>query len=160
MRLFISICTIAALAITSCNSACSSPIANAESADSVRGYWETEDRELIIEVAGCEEGTEILCGFIRALPGTATDPEIARYADELCGLALLSNLTFDSEKNRWSDGDIFDPETEQMYAVYIERKPDYLKVRAFEGSEWLGETLKWRAFEAPVEDCAIGSLRK
>jgi len=149
MRFTNSTCAISALVIASC----AAPSAQSEIGDQVQGHWMTEDSALVVEITACEEGSSVLCGFIRALPGAKTDTELARYAAELCNLPLLSNLTLDEAKSRWSGGDIFDPETEQMYAVYIQRKPDHLKVRAFEGSEWMGETLMWTAFEGPVDDC-------
>ena len=154
MRRYRSILAVPVLMIALCSTACSAPVANAENVDGVRGHWLTEDEALIIEVMNCEEGVPVLCGFVRALPGAATDPELAQHATELCALPLLSNLTFEKDSNRWGGGDIFDPEIEQMYQVYIQLKPDHLKVRAYEGSEWIGETLKWTAVESEVEDCA------
>jgi|AntAceMinimDraft_5_1070358.scaffolds.fasta_scaffold03410_3 uncharacterized protein (DUF2147 family) len=155
MRLSHSILALSALAIVPCHTACSALVAVAENTRNVHGYWLTEDGALIIEIIACEDGTTVLCGFIRALPGAAADPELAQYASELCNIPLLSNLTYEMKKDRWSGGDIFDPETEQMYAVYIQRKSDYLKVRAFEGSEWMGETLKWTVAESPFEGCQM-----
>jgi len=109
----------------------------------VEGFWLVDDESLVIEITGCEAGSTSLCGFVRALPGITKTPELADYADELCGLPLLYELDYNADKDRWDGGEIFDPETEQVYDLYIKVENQSLKVRAYEGREWAGETFVW-----------------
>jgi uncharacterized protein (DUF2147 family) len=126
---------------------------NTAQKDEVLGHWLTDDGALIIEVTACEEGTDYLCGFIRALPGAGRDPELAKYASELCGLPLLSNLGYNENKKRWDGGEIFDPESEQLYDVHIQAKKKNLIVRAYDGRERMGETYKWPTVPASTLGC-------
>ena len=128
-------------------------LANAEPSTNVQGYWETGDGAFIVEVTECETGSPHLCAFIRAIPGAETDRSLALHVGELCDLPILFNLIFEEDKQRWSGGEIFDPETEQLFDAYIQRQPNFLKVRAFDGSEWLGETFKWISVPAPISLC-------
>jgi len=120
----------------------------------VHGYWQTDDDALQIEITECEQGGSSICGFVHSLPGVRTVSELARHADELCGFPLLFNLKYESDKLPRGDGNIFDPETEQIYSVNIQREDDYLKVRAFGKSEWLGETLRWSHVNPPGDRCS------
>ncbi len=126
---------------------------NASAREQVLGHWLTDDGALIIEVTACEEGSELLCGFIRALPGAGRDPALAKYASELCGLPLLSNLSYNENKKRWDGGEIFDPESEQLYDVHIQAKKKNLFVRAYDGRERMGETYKWPIVPASTLGC-------
>jgi uncharacterized protein (DUF2147 family) len=117
------------------------------------GYWLSEDQAIVVEITVCSPETDILCGFIRAVPGMNTDPELAQHAAELCHIPILSNLEFNKKKQRWDGGQIFDPETEQLYDVFVSVKGADLKVRAFEGVEALGETLTWTSVPASNYGC-------
>ena len=119
----------------------------------VQGFWLTEDGEAVVEITSCAETSDLLCGFISALPTADQDPELAKYADNLCGLPLLSNLSYNDQKERWEGGQIFDPESEQLYDVFILVDGATLKVRAFEGRESFGETLNWKPSEETRSGC-------
>lgn len=131
-------------------------IANPQAA--IEGFWLTEDQTVLVEVTACEPGSIVLCGFIRALPGLTEDPEIAEHAGSLCGLPLLSNFSYDPEKDRWDKGEIFDPEIEQLFEAYLQVKDYGLKVRAFEGNVALGITLKWMRGTSSTFGCETPDL--
>jgi len=128
--------------------------ASAVTARDVQGYWMTDDGMMLVEIAPCTKGHETLCGFIRALPGAAKDVELRQYANALCGLPMLSNLSRDEHKNRWDGGQIFDPESERFYDAYIKIKKNTLAVRAYISAEAFGETMFWTPSTASNVGCA------
>lgn len=120
--------------------------ANAQ--ESVEGYWLTDDKELIIEVKACEVGSPNLCGFIIDIPSQTADSDNLRQHDEsVCGLPMIANLSFNSQKNRWDNGEIFDIETEKMYGVILKLDKGKLKVRAYDKHEIMGQNFWWDRVE-------------
>lgn len=124
-----------------------------------RGFWRTEDRAAIVEIAACPEGGEALCGVVVAL--NMQDPEVVAHADELCGLTLLRDLALDPAAGRWRGGRLFDPETDATYDAAIEAvdrgglfaNGDVLRVTVHEGVEALGIVVRWRRTTPPPRRC-------
>lgn len=126
---------------------------------SVEGWWLTEDRALVIEVATCQSGAEELCGFVRAIPGAKDYPALKKHADDVCGLPILYDLKHQPRKHRWGDGQLFDLETEKSYDAYVKIKQDaliqdgILKVRVYEKHEAMGVTLDWMSTRPSYVGC-------
>ncbi|MCG8442176.1 MAG: DUF2147 domain-containing protein [Caulobacterales bacterium] len=127
--------------------------------DAPLGYWLTDDGSLIVEMRHCHRDDATLCGFIRALPTAADDAEIAAFAAELCGQPLLGAFSYDRRRKRWTDGRIYDFETEESYAATVWTDGGVLKVRAFEGVELNGLTMEWTAVEASSTGCEAAARR-
>ena len=81
---------------------------------------------------------------MRALPGAENDSALRKYAREICGLPLLSEMEYKNDQKGYH-GQIIDPETEQFYSVIVRADADVLTVHAYEGAVAFGETYKWPA---------------
>jgi len=62
------------------------------------------------------------------------------------GLALLNSFTYDSEKDEWSNGTIYDPLNGKTYKCFIRfSDANTLKVSGYIGKQWMGlnRTVVW-----------------
>jgi uncharacterized protein (DUF2147 family) len=105
------------------------------------GYWQTEDKQTVIEFKPCAEA---LCGYL-AFTGVEAgakdekNPDPAQRNRTLCNLLLVTGLKKDGE--HYSGGAFYDPETGASYNVKLSNKENGIAMRVYEGSPMLGETL-------------------
>jgi uncharacterized protein (DUF2147 family) len=105
------------------------------------GYWQTEDKQTVIEFKPCAEA---LCGYL-AFTGVEAgakdekNPDLAQRNRVLCNLPFVTGLKNDGE--HYSGGTLYDPETGETYSVKLSKKENGIAMRIYEGSPLLGETL-------------------
>lgn len=122
----------------------------------IQGTWLTENADAKIRLAPC--GTDELCGKLvwlkdgldeRGRPKVDEEnPDPALRDRTLLGLPLLSDFPLKpNDDNRWSDGDIYDPESGRTYSAHMTLDGDRLKIRGFLGISLLGRTTVWTRTE-------------
>ncbi len=99
--------------------------------DDVPGLWLSADKAAVIEFKPCADAREALCGAIvwDKDAGTALDA---------CGVMIAKLKT--RRDDAWRDGWVHDPRTKKNYKGVVRTKNGALLVRAFIGTELLGET--------------------
>ncbi|QTD46305.1 DUF2147 domain-containing protein [Ottowia testudinis] len=97
------------------------------------GLWLSADKAAVIEFKDCADAPGALCGQIvwDKDAGTPTDA---------CGVRIAKLKSFDGEA--WRDGWVHDPRDKKNYkgAVRVKGGGSILAVRAYIGTEVLGET--------------------
>ncbi len=128
-RLLANLLTLASL----CGlcSLCGMASAQAASAEQAKGLWLSADKAAIIEFKECADNKEALCGKI------VWDKDAGTPLDA-CGVMIAKMKKYDDEA--WRDGWVHDPRSKKNYKGVIRVKNDILQVRAFIGTELLGET--------------------
>jgi uncharacterized protein (DUF2147 family) len=104
--------------------------AQATEADA-KGLWLSADKAAIIEFKSCADSQEALCGTI------VWDKDAGTPADA-CGVVIAKLKTY--QDDAWRNGWVHDPRTKKNYKGIVRVKQDSLQVRAFIGTELLGET--------------------
>lgn len=133
----LSALTCAALALLPLSAAHAS--ANPEQA---KGLWLSADKAAVIEFKECGDNKDALCGKI------VWDKDAGTPLDA-CGVLIAKMKKYDDEA--WRDGWVHDPRTKKNYKGVIRVKNDILLVRAYIGTELLGETEEMtRAASLPV----------
>ncbi len=122
-RLLANLLTLASL--------CGMASAQAASAEQAKGLWLSADKAAIIEFKECADNKEALCGKI------VWDKDAGTPLDA-CGVMIAKMKKYDDEA--WRDGWVHDPRSKKNYKGVIRVKNDILQVRAFIGTELLGET--------------------
>ena len=61
----------------------------------------------------------------------------------LRGYRLLKDFVY-TDKNEWSDGTIYDPESGSTYSCVINKDGDVLNIRGYVGVKALGRTDVWK----------------
>ncbi|HEY0061102.1 MAG TPA: DUF2147 domain-containing protein [Telluria sp.] len=115
------ICTLAASALTPA-------MANQ---DAAAGLWLSADKAAVIEFKTCADLPGALCGTI-VWDKDAGTPEDA------CGVMIAKLKTY--EDDAWRNGWVHDPRTKKNYKGIVRVKDATLMVRAYIGTELLGET--------------------
>lgn len=105
--------------------------ANTASAEQAKGLWLSADKAAIIEFKECGDNRDALCGKI------VWDKDAGTPLDA-CGVMIAKMKKYDDEA--WRDGWVHDPRSKKNYKGVIRVKNDILQVRAFIGTELLGET--------------------
>ncbi|MEN9867955.1 MAG: hypothetical protein RL748_3545 [Pseudomonadota bacterium] len=105
--------------------------ASAASPDQARGLWLSADKAAVIEFKPCDDSKDALCGKI------VWDKD-AGTADDACGVTIAKLKSYSDEA--WRDGWVHDPRSKKNYKGIIRVKNDVLQVRAYIGTELLGET--------------------
>jgi uncharacterized protein (DUF2147 family) len=106
------------------------PIAQSAEADA-KGLWLSADKAAIIEFKSCADSQDALCGTI------VWDKDAGTLADA-CGVMIAKLKTF--QDDAWRNGWVHDPRTKKNYKGIVRVKQDSLLVRAYIGTELLGET--------------------
>jgi uncharacterized protein (DUF2147 family) len=99
--------------------------------DTVPGLWLSADKAAIIEFKACAEPKDALCGII------VWDKDAGTPADA-CGVMIAKLKTW--QDGAWRDGWVHDPRTRKNYKGILRTKDNTLLVRAYIGTELLGET--------------------
>lgn len=100
-----------------------------------KGLWLSGDKGAIIEFKDCPNATGSLCATI------VWDKDAGTPLDT-CGLLISKLKRYDDEA--WRDGWVFDPRSKKHYKAAVrvnkDSKPETLQMRAYIGTEILGET--------------------
>ena len=132
------------------------PLAGQGSVDPVFGYWETQNRRAIVEIAPC--GAEA-CGRLVWIAEPVDDRgAVKRDADgrPLCGIGLVSGLRR-AEPGRWEDGEIYNPRDGRTYSARVEaRDTRRLEVRGYAGIQLFGKSQIWTRAAGDRGGCASG----
>ena len=99
--------------------------------DSVPGLWLSADKAAVIEFKACADPKDALCGII------VWDKDAGTPLDA-CGV-MIAKLK-QHRDDAWRDGWVHDPRTKKNYKGVVRTKGDTLLVRAYIGTELLGET--------------------
>jgi len=101
------------------------------SQDAATGLWLSADKAAVIEFKTCADLPGALCGTI------VWDKDAGTPADA-CGVTIAKLKTF--ENDAWRNGWVHDPRTKKNYKGIVRVKDATLTVRAYIGTELLGET--------------------
>lgn len=118
------------------------PVAATEPAEiEVAGYWYTHDRQAIIEISDCGDGSPC---------GTVAEILVPNEAPEMIGTELISG--FERCEDGWRKGRILDPETGRQYRSALRLMQDgALEVKGCIGP--MCRTLVWEP--APAVDSKV-----
>ena len=96
-----------------------------------KGLWLSADKAAVIEFKDCSEPAGALCATI------VWDKDAGTPLDT-CGLMIAKLKRYDD--GAWRDGWVHDPRTKKNYKATVRAKQDTLALRAYIGTELLGET--------------------
>ncbi len=99
--------------------------------DTVPGLWLSADKAAVIEFKACPDLKDALCGVI------VWDKDAGTPLDA-CGVMIAKLKTW--QDDAWRNGWVHDPRTKKNYKGIVRAKNNTLLVRAFIGTELLGET--------------------
>lgn len=99
--------------------------------DDAKGLWRSADGNAVIEFKACADEPSSLCGTI------VWDKD-AGTASDTCGVRIAKLKRYDDDA--WRDGWVFDPRTNKHYKGAVRINSSRLAVRAYIGTEMLGET--------------------
>ena len=105
--------------------------AQAGSAQDAQGLWLSADKAAVIQFAPCADTPSALCGKI------VWDKD-ANTPTDACGMTIAKLTRY--EDDAWRNGWVLDPRTNKHYKGALRVKADVLSLRAFIGTELLGET--------------------
>ncbi len=116
------------------------------SSEQIEGYWLTEDDDSIVIIEKCEDK---YCGKLVYFTPVPNEPKIN---ETLCNLQIIGDLSFNSKKNQWEKGWIFDVDSEEAYPISVKQEGKHkLKLRA--GSGLFSETFEWQRPKNEVKVC-------
>lgn len=106
------------------------------------GLWLTAAKDAVIEFKPCADKAGALCGRI------VWDKDAGTPKDT-CGVTVARLERYDGEA--WRDGWVFDPRDNKKYRGALRLKSGELHLRAFVGTEILGQTERFsRVTELPT----------
>ena len=109
--------------------------------DDAKGLWLSADKAAVIEFKPCADSAGALCGTI------VWDKD-AGTPDDACGVMIAKLKAW--EDDAWRNGWVHDPRTKKNYKGIVRVKDATLMVRAYIGTELLGETeIMTRAASVP-----------
>lgn len=145
------------------------PVAHALDAQSVVGFWYTEDDASIVHITendGKFFGKIVWIDEPRYVKGDKDEGKLKFDRENrekklrkrpIVGLPFMNDFTFDSEDVVWKNGTIYDPEKGKVYKCEMRVVPNEekegtnkLHVRGYIGIPALGRTTEW--FPTPDED--------
>lgn len=124
-------------------------------ADKIVGTWYTEKGTSTVEVYKASDGKYV--GKINWLeePNENGKPKVDEENDDpelakrpIMGLSIVENFTYDSKKERWDEGSIYDPDngkTYDCYAWFDDGNFDVLYIKGYvAGIKALGRKTTWK----------------
>jgi len=109
--------------------------------EAATGLWLSADKAAVIEFKACADLPSALCGTI------VWDKD-AGTPDDACGVMIAKLKAW--EDDAWRNGWVHDPRTKKNYKGIVRVKDATLMVRAYIGTELLGETeIMTRAASVP-----------
>lgn len=120
--------------------------------DPILGKWYTENNSSIVLL---KENNGVISGTIVWLKKTTDEdgqpkkdkknPKKELRDRDILGLTILTGLEKDG--NKWSGGEIYDPNSGNTYRCEAHLDGDALKVRGYMGISLIGRTTAWRKAE-------------
>jgi uncharacterized protein (DUF2147 family) len=105
--------------------------ARAAGPEDAKGLWLTAEKDAVIEFKPCTDRASALCGTI------VWDKD-AGTKDDTCGVRIAQLEHY--ERDAWRDGWVYDPRDKKKYKGAVRLKDGQLAIRAFVGTELLGQT--------------------
>lgn len=125
-----------------------------QDADKVLGYWLTQDGDSQVKIFKAKDGKYY--GNIKWLNVTTREdgsiklddknPDSELAKKQILNLQLLKTFEFDSKKNEWNNGTIYDPKSGKTYKCFMwfEDGDDVtLHVKGFIGFSLIGSRVDW-----------------
>lgn len=124
----------------------------AQEADKITGVWWNDEKTTKIEVEK-KDGKYI--GTIVYMipekyengepPKDDENPDPSLQSRSLIGLQILGGFEYDTKKEEWKNGTIYDPKSGNTYDCYAwMENTDLLKLKGFVGGiRWLGRSSEW-----------------
>lgn len=116
--------------------------------DKVLGLWWTDDKRAKVEIykKGEEYWGKIVWlkepNYENGNPKRDKEnPNEGLRKKPIIGLNLISGFTYDDD--RWTDGDIYDPENGKTYDCVMKIKKGKLELRGYVGFTMFGRTVTW-----------------
>ena len=130
--------------------------------DSAHGYWLTENRKAIVQIAPCGGDT---CGrmvWVENPLDQSGQPkrddrnaDAAKRARTICGLELVGGLVR-TDDGTWGDGWLYNPRNGATYSAEIRAlSPSELEVRGYLGVSALGKSQVWTRVGDDRGGCAL-----
>jgi uncharacterized protein (DUF2147 family) len=132
-------------AMTSMSMFAAATVAYAGTPKDAVGLWRSSDGNAVIEFKSCSEEPAALCGTI------VWDKD-AGGTDDDCGVRIAKLKRYDDDA--WRDGWVFDPRNNKHYKGAVRANGSGLAVRAFIGTEILGQT-EQMTHEAKLPDSPV-----
>ena len=118
--------------------------------DPAHGYWLTENRKAIVQLAPCGADT---CGRMvwvanpideaGRLKRDDKNSEAAKRARSICGLELVGGLR-KTDDGTWQDGWLYNPRSGETFSAEVRAlSPSELEVRGYLGVPVLGKSQVW-----------------
>lgn len=123
----------------------------AQKPDAIIGIWLNEEKDAQIEVY---EKDKLFFGKIVWLKNAKDEngnwvldtknPDVSLRNRKKMGLTILHNLKWDSDKNEWNDGEIYDSREGDTYSLFarLDSKNE-LNLRGYIGFSLFGKTTTW-----------------
>lgn len=123
-------------------------------ADKVVGIWLTQDGDSQVKIYKSPDNK--FFGQIKWLKNPTEDgkakvdkknPNDKLKTRPIADLVLLSGFVYNSSKNQWVDGTIYDPKSGKTYSCNMwldEKNPDILHVKGYVGFSWIGKQVEWK----------------
>lgn len=110
-------------------------------AEEIIGHWKDKDGA-IIHIDKCESHANKRCGRIVdfATKGNLEHAD-RKELKKLCNVQIIASLK--PAQKGWRDGTIWDPETDALYSIHIEKKHHTISAHIFQNQEFWGETYVW-----------------
>ncbi|MBB5287006.1 uncharacterized protein (DUF2147 family) [Rhabdobacter roseus] len=136
-------------------SAFATPITPQETANADRmlGKWMSEGRDLEVEVFKAKDRYAArIVWFDCTAPGTpkmsehfdTENPDPALRSRPWLGMVVVDDLKYDAQKNEWSGGNIYDPNSGHTFRSVVRlTSPQKLVVRGYWGIEFFGKSLNF-----------------
>ncbi|AVS80352.1 DUF2147 domain-containing protein [Paracidovorax avenae] len=99
--------------------------------DDAKGLWMTAEKDAVLEFKPCADAPSALCGQV------VWDKDAGQPRDT-CGTQIARLERYDNDA--WRDGWVYDPRDSRKYKGALRVKSGELQVRAFVGTELLGQT--------------------
>lgn len=118
--------------------------------DPAHGYWLTENRKAIVEIAPCGDGA---CGRMVWVEEPRDDlgqpkrdqknADLGKRERTICGLELVGGLRR-TDDGSWENGWLYNPRDGETYSARIRAlSPSELEVRGYLGVTVLGKSQVW-----------------
>jgi len=113
-----------------------------------KGLWLTAEKDAVIKLDDCATQAGAICGqvvWVKDLSSTSND----------CGVRIMQLDRY--EKDAWRDGWVYDPRDHKKYKGVVRVKEGHLNVRAFVGTEILGQTEQFERIDTlpPTPVCKL-----
>ncbi len=121
-------------------------------ANRIVGFWLTEDRDSQVEIYQKADGK--FYGRVVWLEEPLNDagrpktddqnPDRAMHNTPIIGLEVLKNFSYNSSKDEWAGGTIYDPKNGRTYTAYMTLDGNTLRMRGYVyGMRFLGRSSFW-----------------